>query len=123
MQTFVADVQTVPAAQTELFRFNNPLQGFLTMQNVGGNNLNYSIEQSTDGGMNWGVAGCTCSGAPSAYPYTGILVPSPSPQAFIGIPIQTNATLIRVMGSGNTSMQFSITRQIQRADFGPIPGY
>lgn len=111
MHVFVQDSNTVPVSSTEIFRLvqSSPINASVVLKNTGLNYVLYQFQESADH--------VTWSDIASA---GGTLNPSGSAQVAM-LKVTSSLAGIRLMASGNSTMEFSVTRYFSRVDGGALP--
>lgn len=111
MHVFVQDSNTVPVSSTEIFRLvqSSPINASVVLKNTGLNYVLYQFQESADH-VTWSdIAGAG-----------GTLNPSGSAQVAM-LKVTSSLAGIRLTASGNSTMEFSVTRYFSRVDGGALP--
>lgn len=111
MNIFVQDTNTVPSSTTEIFRIlqQGPIGAAVVLKNIGSNNITYTFQESSDT-----VTWSDITGA------TGTLLPSGSGQTALH-KITSALAVLRLVASGDSEIDFSVTRYATRASGGALP--
>jgi len=113
MHTFIQDTNTVTSSTLEMWRVlqSSPINFFVTLKNVGDNNIDYQFQESSDG-VTWANIAST----------SGTLTPSGGSQ-IISYKINSSLAMVRLTASASSgsTIDFAVSRYFNRAQYGPLP--